>query len=168
MNNPAQIIIFRHAEKPEVGNGLSAIGQNRAHMLPIYFDTNEILSEFGKPIAIYAAAPIKANKSIRSIQTVISLATHFNLQINECFTKKNIHDLVENILGNPLYVGHTVVICWDRAGIPTIARLFGALESPVIWEADVFDRTWVIRFDGSDATRFKNLPQKLLPCDSQE
>ena len=164
---PAQIVIIRHAEKPESGNELSESGQQRAHLLPIYFNTNEILTDFGKPAAIFAAAPRKIGDSIRCIQTVIPLATNLNLEINQNFTKKNIHDLEEYVMSNPFYFDRTVIICWDHLGIPTMARLFGAMGSPVVWDKNVYDRTWIIRFGRNEATRFINFPQKIFPCDTQ-
>ena len=164
---PSQIVIIRHAEKPKVGIELSDVGRMRSAKLPNYFDSQSILSEFGSPVAIYAATPNTEGDSLRSIQTVIPLAEHFKLKINQNFTKKNIHDLVEDILNNPLYSNRTVIICWDRSGIPTIARLFGAMDSPAIWNTDVYDRTWVIRFNKNQCPQFMDLAQRLMPFDNE-
>lgn len=165
---PAQIVIIRHAEKPKEGPELSEIGHQRANLLPMYFDKNTTLTEFGKPAALYAAAPAKAGDSLRCIQTVIPLSAHLHLEINEHYTKNQIHELKENILSNPIYFGRTVIICWDHLGIPLLAKLFGAVESPATWDKNIYDRTWVMRFGKKESIQFINLPQNLLPGDSKE
>lgn len=162
-----QIIIMRHAEKPETGTELSQAGHERSLLLPAFFESNEILKEFGKPVAIYAAAPRTEKHSIRSIQTVMPLATNLNLQINQQYTKNDLVGLVDDIMKHSDWPNQSIVICWNRAGIPILARLFGILESSSIWPANVYDRVWVIRSEQGKAVSFLDIPQKLMATDSQ-
>ena len=71
---PAQVIIIRHAEKPDSGNGLSLKGMKRAAALVPYFLGTESLLKFGEPVAIYAQAQRHETSSIRPIETVRPLA----------------------------------------------------------------------------------------------
>ena len=50
---PAQVIIIRHAEKPDEGNELSLAGRERAAALAPYFLGETALLRFGPPVAIY-------------------------------------------------------------------------------------------------------------------
>jgi hypothetical protein len=63
---PAQVIIIRHAEKPEDGNELSLEGRERAAALAPYFLANLDLLEFGPPVAIYAQAQKRLYMTIRA------------------------------------------------------------------------------------------------------
>ncbi len=166
MNNyPAQIILLRHAEKPSQGPELSQEGFRRAHALTLLFSTNETILKFGIPVAIYAAAPHRPGSSIRSIQTMIPLATSLNLKLNQQFTKAQSREMVKNVLENPMHIGATVVICWSHEGLPEIAKFFGVIDAPSKWNSAVFNRFWVLRSDGTQVKVFMDLPQLLLPED---
>ena len=56
---PAQILIIRHGEKSEDGNGLSERGFARARALVQFFSSQPSMLEFGTPVAIYAGSPDK-------------------------------------------------------------------------------------------------------------
>jgi hypothetical protein len=142
---PAQIILLRHAEKPPVGPELNKKGFQRAHMLPTFFISHPTLIEFGDPAVIIAAIPDRIGGSIRSIQTVIPLANHFQLEINENFPKAAETSLVAAIFSNPKWHNRTIVICWNRQGLPLLAHLLGA-KAPSNWDKNCFDRFWVIRY----------------------
>ena len=163
---PAQIVIIRHGEKPQVGNELSMQGWQRANALPLFFATNKIVNQFGKPIALYAGAPNKPGGSIRSIQTITPYANQSGLMIHKAITKDEIHALVNEVLTTKEYAGHTVIICWEHSVIPEMAHLFGATDAPTYWEDRIFDRAWIIGFTNSKVNNFIDLPQHLLPSDS--
>ncbi|HEV8051708.1 MAG TPA: histidine phosphatase family protein [Parachlamydiaceae bacterium] len=163
---PAQIIIIRHAEKPEQGNELSTKGRERAAAMAPYFSETDYLTTNGTPAAIYAMAAPKGDSSLRPIQTVTPLATLLKMEIKNSFERDNYRKMVEEIKSSPMYHGKTVLICWGHKLIPEIARAFGALQTPGHWPPSVYDRTWSITFSTSGRTTFLNHAQRLMYGDS--
>jgi hypothetical protein len=58
---PAQIILFRHAEKPadKANPHLSPEGARRARKLVGFLATNPVVNKYGKPVAIFATKTTK-------------------------------------------------------------------------------------------------------------
>lgn len=67
---------------------------------------------------------------------------------------------------NPSYEGKMVLIAWEHRIIPEIAEEFGVMNAPKKWPGEVFDRLWVIDFEGGKPVNFRNLPQRLMFGDS--
>lgn len=164
---PAEVIIIRHAEKPESGNQLSLEGRERAAALAPYFLGNRDVLEFGPPVAIYAQAQKHETSSLRSIQTVKPLADALHLKINDSFNRDDFKSMVDQIEHEKKYDGHTVLICWEHKVIPGIAREFGAEDAPEKWSGDAYDRTWVLTFKAQHRCKVKDLPQRLMWGDSK-
>ncbi len=163
---PAQVVMIRHAEKPAKGRDLDARGEERARALVGFFETNPVVTRYGTPAAIYAAAPADSNDSRRSVETVTPLAKSLGLEIDEDYTKDRVKEMVRNVMANPAYEGRTVLICWEHKRIPGMARQFGWASAPGKWSGKVFDRAWIIDFAGGRAVSFQDVPQRLLPGDS--
>lgn len=166
MGAPAQVVIIRHGEKPADGNELNEIGWQRANALPNFFENNKTVMTYGTPVAIYAGAPSKPGGSIRSIQTITPYANKIGLPVNKTISKDNVYELVNEIMNTPGYDDRTVVICWEHSVIPEMARDFGATSAPMIWDSNVFDRAWVIRFNANTVSSFENIPEHVLATDS--
>jgi hypothetical protein len=164
---PAQIVILRHGEKPANGNDLSPQGYQRANALPGLFKSDPALLHFGTPAAVYAMGPKGPDGTERPIETVTPLAQALGLTLQDQFDKKDIQDLVTEVMTDPKYDGKMVVICWEHSTIPEIAQDFGAANVPAVWLGNVFDRLWVLDFTGNKVTKFQDLPQDLLPGDSK-
>lgn len=169
---PAQVIIIRHAEKPDSGPKLSPKGYERANALPQFFANNPAAIRFGRPVAIYAAgvntaanASDDTGHSIRSILTVVPLAKTLGLRIHEQYLKGDIEPLVKEIMNTRQYDGHTVVICWEHKMILPMVQEFG-LSHPPDWPDEVFDRAWILSFSNNQISNFENVAQHLLPGDS--
>ena len=158
---PAQILLIRHAEKPEIGNGLSEDGFKRAQALRHYFETNPAVTKFGTPVAIYAMAPKDEDGSIRAIQTVAPLARDLNLEIHQDFTKKKIKDLAKEILSNPDYDGKMVLICWEHKIIPDIAERLGVDPRPQDWPGSDFSTVFEINYSNNQVSSFKTFSELL-------
>ena len=173
---PAQIILIRHAEKPEVGAELNAQGQKRAQALVKFFKTNPAVTAHGTPAAIYAAAPKNEDSSVRSIQTVTPLANALRVQINTDFTRGQANKLTRDIMENPAYDGRLVLICWQHTKLVEVALTLAEYNNsstavhnsiPLVWPDEAFDRVWILDLAPSGKVfSFKNLPQHLLPGDS--
>ena len=50
--------------------------------------------------------------------------------------------------------------------IPEMLKAFGWADGPRKWPDEVYDRLWVLDFTQGKPTRFRDLPQKILPGDS--
>lgn len=169
---PAQIILIRHAEKPEQGAELNAQGLKRAEALVDFFRSEPAVTRYGTPAAIYAAAPKNEDSSVRSIQTVAPLARALGLRIDTRFTRGQTRKLVKAIMENPAYDGRMVLVCWQHTNLVTIAQELAEYNSspritiPTTWPDGSFDRVWVLDLAKGKVTAFKDLPQRLLPGDS--
>lgn len=162
---PTTVILIRHGEK--AGSGLSKQGQERAQALVRYFTEKPMLTEAGLPAAIYAFQPQPDGHKARGVETVTPLSDAINVTIDSAYSEDQVESLVAQIMTKPSYNQHTVLICWEHHHIPMIANAFG-ISSPPDWPSDVYDRTWVIHFDASgNIIDFENLPQRLLPGDSE-
>jgi hypothetical protein len=165
---PAEVILIRHAEKPDEGNELSLAGRERAAALVPYFLENPVVLKFGRPVAIYAQSQKHATSSVRSIQTVQPLADSLHLKINNTFERDDYKKMVAEIKHDQKYDGHTVLICWEHKVIPEIAKEFAADDAPQKWRGTAFDRTWILTATKSDHRyKFDDLPQKLMFGDSK-
>jgi broad specificity phosphatase PhoE len=167
LGEPAEIVIIRHAEKPSQGNELSLAGRERAAALMPYFLGNPEVSNFGRPVAIYAQSQKHTSSSLRAIQTVQPLADSLHLKISDAFDRDDYKQMVAEIKHKSKYDGHTVLICWEHKVIPEIAKEFAIEDAPEKWHGNAFDRTWVLSLKSDHRYKFKNLPQKLMFGDSK-
>ena len=174
---PAQVILIRHAEKPEYGSELSPQGQKRAEALAWFFQNNADVTRYGAPAAIYAAAPKHEDSSVRSIQTVTPLAKALKMEINTEFTRGQTHKIAADIMENPAYRGRMVLICWQHTNLVDIVRELAAYSGtaqaiqdslPSEWPDGAFDRVWILDFYYGRVTSFRDVPQNLLPGDSSK
>ncbi len=158
---PDQVIIIRHAEKPEHGHDLTMKGRERAAALAPFF----LGGENGTPVAIYARGPSNDHPSRRSVETVTPLAHELKLDVQTCHRGGNT-EMIKEILAKPEYDGKVVLICWSHKEIPGLATALGVANPPV-WLGQVFDRLWIIKLKDGKAT-LQDLPQRLLFGDSAE
>jgi hypothetical protein len=162
---PAQVILIRHGEKPASGDDLSPRGYQRAAALVGFFRTNPAVLEHGLPAAIYAEQPRPDGKQSRPLETVRPLADALGMTVNTDFQKTDAEGLARAVLSDPSYVGRAVLIGWEHHMLPAIAKALGWDAAPD-WPDAAFDRVWIIDFDGGKPVRFRDLPQRLLPGDS--
>jgi len=165
---PAQVIIIRHAEKPDTGNQLNERGFQRANALVDFFEHAPAVTKYGTPAAIYAMAPKGPDGSVRPIQTVTPLAKDLGLAIKTPYQREQLDRLVQDIMGNPDYQGRMVLICWEHKVIPEMAQDFGGTSAPDFWAGEVFDRAWILNFTGDRVTSFQDAPEHVLPGDSAQ
>ncbi|KYG67171.1 hypothetical protein AZI86_09175 [Bdellovibrio bacteriovorus] len=157
---PARIIILRHAEKvSDLEKNLSPEGYARAEALAKYFSSSGFLNTYGKPEIFFAASP-KGNSSLRSVETVAPAAQVLKVPLDSSFDKDDGEDLMEYVLRNTKFDGKTVVICWNRKGIPD---LLNPLEGdfPKRWSENVFDRFWILEQQADRSYYLTSIPQDL-------
>ncbi|HEY7310182.1 MAG TPA: hypothetical protein VH643_12540 [Gemmataceae bacterium] len=163
---PAQVIIIRHAEKPDEGNHLSLKGRERAAALVPYFQGRPEVLKYKTPVAIYAQGAKNEDSSHRPVETVKGLTRALKLEIIDKYTHDEYPKMVAEILATKEYDGRMVLICWEHKVIPDMAKEFGVKNAPGKWHGDIYDRTWVITFPPEGKPSFENLPQKLMFGDS--
>jgi len=161
-SEPAQIILIRHAEKPEDTNAvhLSKEGEKRAKELVSFLTTDPALTKFGLPVALYATHPTKHGHGVRTVETLTPLAKELHLPIQEPYLSEDYQGLARSVLSNPRYAGKCVVICWNHTEIPQLAAALGVRPEPPEWKESVFDRVFLITYEDGKAI-LKNLPQVL-------
>jgi hypothetical protein len=138
------VIIIRHAEKPEKGDNLSCQGLNRAMQLPAV-----LVKQFGVPNYAYVPAPTvgKATKSGRMMQTIWPMAVKYNLTVNSKYDVKETAALAKNILKR----SGTVLVVWEHNNIADIATALGVNTTALNWPGNDYDSIWKINVKGSKA-----------------
>lgn len=150
---PAQIILIRHAEKPLDGKNphLSRLGIQHAEQLVSFVTTDPRMTRFGLPVAVFATRTTKDDNGQRTQETVAPLARALKLPVQTPFLGKDYAALAKLILTNPGYAGKTVLICWNHEEIPQLAAALGITPAPPKWKASVFDRVYIISYQGDTA-----------------
>jgi hypothetical protein len=157
---PAQVLLFRHAEKPDAADdlGLSPKGQIRAAALAVYLP-----AVFGRPSHLVAAQQSK--DSNRPALTLKLLSDSLRIPVDTRFEHEQFNDLARELLGDPRYQGARIALCWHHGEIPDLARALQAPDAPDHWDDDVFDHIWQIDY-GLDHPKLTKVHQKLLFGDS--
>lgn len=164
-SQPKLIIIIRHAEEPGGSSiHLSSKGQRRAEALAGFFQANSIVTQNGRPFALFAPRP-KPNKSRRSEETLIPTSQALGASVREPFTQEQYAALAQGILRHPGFKNKTIVIAWTHGYIPQLAAALGVRLTPRPWKSSVYDRAYVIKRSAGRVTLL-DLPQRLLPGDS--
>ena len=162
-SGPAQVILIRHAEADPTTGQLNLRGLERAAAMVPFFQGDPLVTQFGVPVAIYAAGSMTANGSSATTQTVAGIASVSGLPVIDQFVTGQAPDLARAIYNNRTYDGRTVLVCVSYLDIPSIAHAMGANVAPAKWPPDVYDRLWIISFDpGGGIASFLDAPQKLL------
>jgi hypothetical protein len=160
--SPAQVLLIRHAEKPDQGSNLSQEGELRAQAYVQYFQTSPQVTRFGTPVAIYAMSPSDADSGNRPTETVAPLAQALGLPILNSFAKSDISPLAETVLSNPAYEGRMVLICWEHKMLSKIAGALGVQPEPDKWDSSVFDQVWEIDFSNDQISNFQEFTENLV------
>jgi hypothetical protein len=136
------VLIVRHTEKPDTGNGLTPLGEERARLYAKYF---EPFHEEGLSVSVdclYAGADSKNSIRPRLTLEPISRATGLPLHLN--IGTKDSEGLVRELRTEPH--GLHPLIAWRHGEIPTLLTALGASPDKLLpkgqWPDDVFD--WVV------------------------
>jgi broad specificity phosphatase PhoE len=165
----ATILIIRHAEKPESGSGLSALGEMRAKAYVNYFK-NFTNTPDGLPLKInyiFAAADSKA--SHRPRLTIEPTSRALGLAVDSRFKDKDFQKLANEIRARSH--GQAILIAWHHGEIPALVRALGADPETVIpkakWPDDVFGWAIELRYDADGRlVETKRINENLLPDDA--
>jgi hypothetical protein len=136
------VLIVRHAEKPEIGVGLTAQGKARSRLYIKYFSPFHE-GNLNLPIdSLYAGADSK--NSIRPRLTLEPLSKSSGLLLHTDISTKDPQGLVSELERQPH--GHHPLIAWRHGAIPDLLSAFGADPEKLLpngkWPDAVYD--WVI------------------------
>ncbi len=151
---PEKIIVIRNSETTESGNHLNQRGKERSYALIPFFKDGQIA-------AIYAEG-----NSNPCIESVTPLAKSLGLEVITRYNRGEYLAMSQEIKPRPQYDGQVILICWDNDRIPDLIRKFGALKGPEEWPDYIYDRVWVLEYQGDGTVVFHDQPQRLMFQDS--
>ena len=118
----ATVLIIRHGEDADSGDGISPLGQERAEAYKNYFLNFTVDSKQREPAVIFAARDSK--KSHRPRLTMEPFAKAANLKIDTRFGNDQSADLAADLRANQQ--GKVILICWRHPYIPALLQALGA------------------------------------------
>jgi hypothetical protein len=162
----AVVLIIRHAEKSDVGYGLSPDGEARAQAYTNYFKNFTVAGQPLKLDHIFAAADSK--ESHRPRLTVEPTAEALGLPVDTRFKNKNFQELAGELQSQPN--GHAILIAWHHEKIPALLHALGADPDQLIPQAKwpEAEYGWLIqlRYDQNGKLfEAKRSNEKLMPAD---
>ena len=145
---PAQIIVIRHAEKPDDPQALhlSKKGEARAKSLVEFLTKDPHAIKHGLPTVLLASRPTHKGTGQRPRETLQPLATQLQLEIEIPFESKDYAQLARQVLTTPQYSGKTVVICWVHEHLPALAAALGVTPEPSKWKDADYNSAYVISY----------------------
>jgi hypothetical protein len=163
------VLIIRHAEKAEPGNGLSTLGEQRAAAYASYFDPLRLDGESLQPQRLIATTDSKASERPRL--TLTPLSTRLSLPIEQPFADDQVDELVRSL--RKQNQASVVLIAWHHGHVGKLINAFGGSAKDLLgsksWPADVYDWMVVLRFDDRGRlieSRSERVQEHLLPSDS--
>ena len=155
MPKNTNILMVRHAEKPDSGKDLSVAGQERAHAYAVYFQ-NYVLN--GTLLKLnYIIATADSSKSDRPRLTMEPLAKAMGMEIAVRYQENDYQKLADEILANSKYGNRNILICWHHGEILQLAAALGVdvtklppeshWPSPP-WPGEVFGWLLQVCYDG--------------------
>jgi hypothetical protein len=164
------VLIIRHAEDADSGDGISPLGQERAEAYKNYFREFTLDSKRLEPEAIFAAKDSK--RSHRPRLTLEPFAKAAKLPIDTRFGNSQSVELAADLRAN--HQGKVILICWRHGYIPALMRALGAKPEDFLpngkWPGAVSN--WVILLSYDQEGRLipsssRRINEHLLPGDSQ-
>ena len=164
------ILMIRHAERPDKGTGLSVAGQARAQAYIVYFQNYLIAN---KHLTInYLFASADSAESIRPRMTIEPLAAALKLKINGKHSYTDYNIVKDHIMNKPKYKNSNILICWHHEEILNFAKDLGADSKtlppgsnwpPSPWPEDVYGWVMQVCFDSEG-----NLDKARTLCVSEQ
>ncbi len=166
----AVVLIIRHAEDADSGDGISPLGEKRAEAYKNYFLNFTVDSKRREPAVIFAAKDSK--KSHRPRLTMEPFAKAAKLRIDTRFGNDQSADLAADLRANQR--GKVILICWRHPYIPALLGALGANPKTFLpngkWPGAVFDWIILLSFDQNGnliPSSSRRTNEHLLPGDSQ-
>ena len=125
----ATVLLIRHAEKVEDGDGLSPAGEARAQAYVKFFQELTIQSQGAKPTALIATADSKNSRRPRV--TLEPLAGALGLPVDARFKNKDYLSMAESLRAGG-YDNKTTLVCWHHGDMPDVLRALGVDAGTVL------------------------------------
>jgi hypothetical protein len=165
----AVVLIIRHAEDADSGDGISPLGGKRAEAYKNYFLNFTVDSKRLEPAVIFAAKDSK--KSHRPRLTVEPFAKAAKLPIDTRFGNNQSADLAAELRANQQ--GKVILICWRHPYIPALLGALGANPKTFLpngkWPGSVYDWVILLSFDQDGrliTSSSRRINEHLMPGDS--
>jgi hypothetical protein len=164
------VLIIRHAEDADSGDGISSLGQKRADAYKNYFLNLTVDSKRLEPQVLFAAKDSK--KSHRPRLTVEPFAKTVKLKIDTRFGNNQSADLAAALRADQQ--GKVILICWRHPYVPALLGALGANPKTFLpngkWPGSVYN--WVIQlsFDQDGhliPSSSRRIDEHLMPGGSQ-
>ncbi len=166
----AVVLIIRHAEDADSGDGISPLGQERAEAFKNYFINFTVDSKPREPAVIFAAKDSK--KSHRPRLTMEPFAKAANLKIDTRFGNDQSADLAADLRANQQ--GKVILICWRHPYMPALLSALGANPETFLpngkWPGAIFNWIILLSFDQDGhliPSSSRRTNEHLLPGDPQ-
>jgi len=166
----AVVLIIRHAEDADTGDGLSPRGQQRAEAYKDYFLNFTVDSKHLEPDLIFAAKDSK--RSRRPSLTVEPFVKAANLPIDMRFGNNDSTELAAALRATGH--GKVILICWRHPYVPDLLRALGANPEDLLprgkWPGAVFDWVILLSYDQDGhliPASTKRINEHLMTGDSQ-
>ena len=142
------VLIIRHAEKPDQGNGLSPRGEQRAAAYASYFDPLQLDASALTPQRLIATSDSKA--SMRPRLTLTPLAARLQLPIEQPWADDQVDALAKEL--RKKNQAPVVLIAWHHGHIVKLIEALGGDAKQLLgrktWPGDVYNWVVVLHFDG--------------------
>ena len=166
----AVVLIIRHAEDADSGDGISPLGEKRAEAYKNYFLNFAVDSRRLEPNVVLAAKDSK--KSHRPRLTVEPFAKEAKLKIDTRFGNYQSDELAADLRANQR--GKVILISWRHGNIPALLRALGAKPEELLprgkWPNAVYDWVLLLSFDQNGRlipASTRRISEHLMPGDSQ-
>lgn len=164
------VLIIRHAEDADSGDGISPLGEKRAEAYENYFRNFTIDSKRLEPQAVFAAKDSK--KSHRPRVTMEPFAKAAKLKIDTRFGNSQSADLAADLRANQQ--GKVILICWRHPYVPALLDALGATPKTFLpngkWPGAVFNWVIMLSFDQDGRlipSSSRRINENLVPGDPQ-
>jgi hypothetical protein len=166
----AVVLIIRHAEDADNGDGISFLGQKRADAYKNYFLNLIVDSKRLEPEVVFAAKDSK--KSHRPRLTAEPFAKAAKLKIDTRFGNNQSADLAADLRADQQ--GKVILICWRHPYIPALLGALGATPKTFLpngkWPGAVYNWVILLSFDHDGRlipSSSRRINEHLMPGDSQ-
>jgi hypothetical protein len=160
------IIIIRHAEKPDAGDGLAPTGDARANAYVDYFKHFSVNSNGIHFDYLFAAKNTQESK--RPKLTIKPLSKALGLDINTDFKDDEYAKLADE-LHSGRYNDKNILVCWHHGKIPKLLAALGADPHELLpdgkWPEDVFGWVVLLEYNPKGVLNAKVQDENLMPGD---
>jgi hypothetical protein len=164
------VLIIRHAEDADSGDGISSLGQKRADAYKDYFLNFAVDSKRLETNAVFAAKDSK--KSHRPRLTLEPFAKAAKLKIDTRFGNSQSADVAADLRANQQ--GKVILICWRHPYIPALISALGADPKTFLpngkWPGSVYNWVILLSFDQDGhliPSSSRRIDEHLMPGSSQ-